>query len=106
MNFDKYLTALNKLDKDNILPFLGKKPDIILQLDKYKSGIFNHKDKKELITPIINALSEKAKDDNIDTKEVEKFKSNCEKELNAVFYTDEQVIQNEVEKLVRKLNED
>lgn len=104
MNFDKYLTALNKLDKDNILPFLGKKPDIILQLDKYKSGIFNRKDKKELITPIINALSEKAKDDNIDTKEVEKFKSNCEKELNAVFYTDEQVIQNEVEKLVRKLN--
>ena len=103
LNFTRYKTAMNKLTKDNILSFLEKEPDIILLLDRYKSGLFNGNDKKELILPIINALAEKAKERNIDDEIVEQFKKTCNKELDAVFYTDEKIIQNEVEKIIEKI---
>jgi hypothetical protein len=37
----------------------------------------------------------------INSKTIDDFKNKCNKELDATFYTDEKVIQSEVEKMVK-----
>ena len=64
-----------------------------------------NKVKKNLILPIINALAEKAKEVGIDKSTIDDFKTKCNKELDATFYTDEKVIQNEVEKIVKLIKQ-
>lgn len=80
---------------------LDVKPDFIRFLDEYKSGWGKGKEKKQLILPIINALAEKAKEVGVDNKTITEFKTKCNKELDAIFYTDEKVIQKEVDNLIR-----
>ena len=98
--FDKRIPTTKDVNKDNVLLLLEIKPDLIKFLDKYKSGWGNGKEKKKLIEPIINALVEKAKDTKINGQTIENFKNKCNKELDAIFYTDEKVIQSEVENMV------
>ena len=99
--FDKRHPTTRNVNKENVILLLEIKPDFIVFLDKYKSGWGNGKEKKALIEPIINALAEKAKEKKIDSKTIDDFKNKCIKELDATFYTDEKVIQCEVEKMVK-----
>lgn len=95
---------MNKINKDTVLPVLKAKPDLILTLDDYKSGWGNGDAKKALMTPIIDSLAEKAADKNINPKLINEFKTKCFKELDATFYTDEKIIQAEVEKMINLIN--
>lgn len=99
--FDKRTQSTQKVNKDNVLLLLEVKPDFIKFLDKFKSGWGKGDEKKQLISPIINALAEKAKEVEIDPKTITDFKTKCNKELNAIFYTDENAIQKEVENIIR-----
>jgi len=100
IGFENRARSTQKVNKDNVTLLLELKPDFILFLDNYKSGWGNGKEKKDLIQPIINALAEKAKETGIDNSAIDNFKNKCNKELDAIFYTDEKVIQSEVEKMV------
>ena len=86
---------------DTILAVLEEYPDIILWFDKEKSGWGNGTEKYWLINPIINALAQKAQEKGIDNESISQFKRKCYKELNAIIYTNEKVIQSEVEKMVK-----
>ena len=93
--------STKNVNKENVLLLLDVKPDFIRFLDEYKSGWGKGKEKKQLILPIINALAEKAKEVGVDNKTITEFKTKCNKELDAIFYTDEKVIQKEVDNLIR-----
>lgn len=93
------------VNKDNVILLLDIKPDFISILDKYKSGLGNGKEKKALISPIINALAEKANAVGISKQEIESFKNRCFKELNAFIYTDEKIIIEEVNKIRRLIKQ-
>ena len=97
----KQSSSTQNVDKDNVMLLLELKPDFISFLDNYKSGWGKGKEKKTLIQPIINALVEKAKEIDIDNSVIDNFKNKCNKELDATFYTDEKVIQSEIEKMVK-----
>ena len=101
ISFDKRNPSTKNVNKDNVLLLLDVKPDFIQFLDKYKSGWGKGEEKKQLILPIINALAEKAKDAEIDGNVINDFKTKCNKELNAIFYTDEKFIQKEVDNLIK-----
>ena len=94
---------MNEIDKNIIIDVLDKLEvkDLIKYLDSIASGWGNGKNKKALISPIIKALAEKAKDVGIDSKIIQDFKKTCNKELDAIIYTDAKVIQSEVEKMVK-----
>ena len=99
--FDNRVKTTKDVNRNNVLLLLEIKPDFIIFLDKFKSGLGNGKEKKVLIQPIINALVEKAKETGVDKLIIDNFKTNCNKELDAILYTDEKVIQSEVEKMVK-----
>ena len=86
---------------DIIIAVLEAYPDIILWFDKEKSGWGNGTEKYWLFYPIIAALVQKAKEKGVDNESILQFKRKCNKELNAIIYTDEKVIQSEVEKMVK-----
>lgn len=89
----------NNINKDNVLLLLNIKPDFIGYLDNYKSGWGQGKEKKALIMPIINALIQKAEEEEISNEIIANFKNKCLKELDAKFYTNEKVIIQEIDKL-------
>lgn len=97
----KSIPTSEKVTKDNVILFLDIKPDFIQFLDEYKSGWGKGKEKKQLITPIINALAEKAKETGISNNIINEFKAKCSKELDAIFYTDANIIQEEVRKITK-----
>ena len=102
--YNGILSTMKSIDKDIVLQVLDMKPNLIEKLDKYQSGLGSGNRKKALISPIIDALVEKAKESNVQADKIDAFKKNCYKELDAIFYTDEKVIISEVEK-IRKLIE-
>ena len=99
--FEQRKISTENVNKNNVLLLLELKRDFIIYLDNLKSGWGKGKEKKVLIQPIINALVEKAKETDIDNSVIDNFKNKCNKELDATFYTDEKVIQSEVEKMVK-----
>ena len=102
--YNGILSTMKSIDKDIVLQVLDMKPNLIEKLDKYQSGLGSGNRKKALISPIIDALVEKAKESNVQADKIDAFKKNCYKELDAIFYTDEKVIISEIEK-IRKLIE-
>lgn len=94
---------MSKVNKDNVVKLLEKYPDLIRDLDAYKSGWGRGEDKKELIEPIITALAKRAAEMKIDSKEVEAFKKKCMKELDATFYTDVSIIISEARNMLKTL---
>ena len=89
-------------DKDTILPILEKYPKFVLWVDKLYYGWGNGKKKSDTIYfNVIQPLAEKAKEMGIGEDTIKKFKKKCMRELDAIFYTDEKVIQLEVEKMVK-----
>ena len=103
--FDDVKTNMEKIDKDTVLKVLDAKPNLIIKLDKYMSGWGSGKNKKEIIIPIINALIEKASEVGIDKNIINDFNNSCVKELDAWFYTNGEVIQREVEKMVKLITQ-
>ena len=73
---------------------------IIDDLDKYKWGWGNGKAKKELIMPIITALALRAQEAGIDSKE---FKEICIRELDATFYTKENIIKEQIKAMYERI---
>jgi hypothetical protein len=100
-NVDKIPNIYNCIDRDTILAILEKHPDIILWFDKQTYGWGNGRKKNYLMTPVIMALASKASDIGLNTKIIKEFESKCYNEINAVFYTDEKTIQEEVTKMVK-----
>lgn len=99
-NFSDIKEAVSKINQDNVVKVLNNSDsDLTLKLDKYKSGWGNGKDKKALIEPIINALTESAKEKGIHANTIDSFKNTCMKELNATFYTNATIISKEVIKM-------
>lgn len=60
--------------------------------DLKKSGWGKGKEKKELISPIVNMVLAKAQAVGVDSKKIEETSKACYKELDAIFYTDEKAI--------------
>ena len=104
LNYDAYKTAMTKVNKDNVIKVLENYPNLISDLDAYKSGWGRGNDKKELIEPIIKALVERATETGIDAKKIKNFRKNCMKELDAMFYTDINVINTEVKNMLKTIN--
>ena len=87
-------------NSNTIIAVLEHYPNIVILFDKEASGWGNGNYKRQLIHPIINALSGKAKEVGINQEIISEFEKKCYNETNAIFYTDEKVIQSEVEKMV------
>lgn len=96
------LDVADNLNKDNIVELLSEMPDMVLRFSKSTSSvnIGNRNRKKNLIEPVISALAEKATEVGVPKELISEFKNKCLKELNAFFYTDEKVIQAEVESML------
>ncbi len=103
--FEQKNPSTQGVNKDNVLLLLELKPDFIEFLDNYKSGWGKGKEKKSLILPVINAVAEKAKEKGIEKNIIEEYTKKCNKELDALIYTNEKVIQSEVEKMVKLIRE-
>ena len=89
------------LNSKTIMAVLEQYPDIVILFDKEASGWGNGNYKCQLIQPIIQALSDKARDVGINQEIISEFEKKCYNETNAIFYTDEKIIQSEVEKMVK-----
>lgn len=95
---------INKLNNNNILLVFNSDEiisKVIKSIDKYKSGWGNGKDKKALILPIVNKLCAKAKSCNVSQSIIDDVKNKCIKELDATFYTNENVIISALQQLRR-----
>ena len=103
LNYDDYKSGMSKVNKDNVIKLLEKYPDLIKDLDTYKSGWGNGEDKKTLIEPIINALVQRAQEAKLDKNTIENFRKKCMKELDAIFYTDIDIVITEVRNLLQLL---
>ena len=100
LNYNNYKSAMDKVNKDNVVKLLKTYPGLIRDLDTYKSGWGNGDDKKALIEPVINALTERAREAKIDNNTITQFRKNCMKELDAMFYTNIDVVISEVQNLL------
>ena len=100
LNYNNYKSAMDKVNKDNVVKLLKTYPGLIRDLDTYKSGWGNGDDKKTLIEPVINALTERAREAKIDNNTITQFRKNCMKELDAMFYTNIDVVISEVQNLL------
>ena len=105
ISFEERKETTKNVNKDNVVLLLQIYPNFINHLDSLKSGWGKGKEKKELISPVINALVEKAREKNIPNEIINNFSEKCMKELNAIIYTNEAVINNEVEKMLNLLKE-
>lgn len=94
--------AISQINEDNIMTILevAITQNVIADLDSYKFGWGNGKEKKALIEPIINALAERAAEVGVDSQKIAEFEKICIKqELNAKFYTSGKTIQAEIDKM-------
>ena len=91
----------NIFNEDTILPILEKYPNIILWIDKLHSGWGNGRSKSNMIFYIVEPLARLANDKGIEQEAISNFRGKCYRESDALFYTDEKVIQSEVEKMVK-----
>ena len=73
---------------------------LIKILDGLEFGWGNGNAKKELIKPIIDKLCDRAKELDVSQEYIEEIKSRCYTELDAMFYTDEKVIGEEIARLL------
>ena len=98
--------SVDKINKDNVVPVLKKADSqLVLTLDEYRSGWGSGKEKRELIEPIINAISERAAEIGVDKGKIEQFKKTCiDQELNALFYTNGEVLQKEVSEMQKLIS--
>lgn len=94
--------SLNIFNEDTILPILEKYPNIVLWIDKLYYGLGNGSAKSNMMSMVIDNLAQLAMAKGLDFEtQILPFKRKCYSELNAIFYTDEKVIQSEVEKMVK-----
>ena len=79
--------------------------NIISKIDKDVRGLGKGSAKKTYILPIIEGLAELAKDKGVNQTVIDNFKKTCiNQELDALFYTDEKVIMEEVRKMLKLIN--
>ena len=100
-DFKSLTSDYGTFNSETIMAVLEQYPDIVILFDKEASGWGNGNYKRELIHPIIQALSDKARDVAINQEIISEFEKKCYNETNAIFYTDEKIIQSEVEKMVK-----
>lgn len=93
------------INKHNVLKFFKKYgTEIIAKIDKDVRGWGNGKAKKTYILPMIESLAELAKEKGIEQSKIDMFKKTCiDQELEAWFYTNEKVIINEVNNMLKIL---
>lgn len=95
--------AVCKLDKDVVVDILDKYPDLVARCDKAYYGWGQGSQKSFLISHIINPLADKAKEKGINDGVINDFREKCNDELDAIFYTNEKVIIEQVNKLKRMI---
>lgn len=96
-------SLINSLTTENISAFIGSfdEPVVLIKiLDGLEFGWGNGNAKKELIKPIIDKLCDRAKELDVSQEYIEEIKSRCYTELDAMFYTDEKVIGEEIARLL------
>ncbi|MBR1775842.1 hypothetical protein IJ750_02045 [bacterium] len=77
---------------------------IITKIDKSEWGWGKGKNKKELISVLIEYVAEKAKEIGIKGSKIYEFEQKCKKELDTIFYIDEKVIISAFKSILKDLN--
>lgn len=95
------------INKHNVMNFFKKYgTEIIAKVDQDVRGWGNGDAKKTYIIPMIESLAELAKEKGIEQSKIDSFKKICiDQELDAWFYTNEKVIVNEVNNMLKLLTE-
>ena len=96
----KYINQLGDLKRYLIMKNEAK--FYIDELDSRASGwgADNMKKKRELIDPFITSVINEGKKYGLSQKAINKFKAICDKELNAIFYTNEDKIIDAFENII------
>ena len=102
--YDDFKDLLPLINKEIVIEILDKySSNIIKKLDNATFGWGNGNKKKELIMPIINSLIELASEKGVAIEKIDDFEKICKKELNALIYTDIDIVINEVNNLVSEI---
>lgn len=104
-DIEKLKTLAQTANADNIKDIFKSDFEIkfiIRSLDYIKRGWGNGEAKKELIAPLVDAYCEYAKNEGVSEEIINNVKSSCHEELDALLYTNEKVI---VENLTVLFNE-
>ena len=95
LDIDKVKYLIELVDENNIEDLFQNKDFIyivITVLDLLKSGWGNGKEKKALIAPLVDSYCKHAKKQGAPEDIIQKIKTDCYKELDATFYTNEKAI--------------
>lgn len=109
LEYSKYLyndfkDLLPSINKEIVITILDKySSNIIKKLDDATFGWGNGEKKRELIMPIINSLIELANEKGVAIEKINNFEKICKKELDALIYTDIDIVINEVNNLVSEI---
>ena len=101
IDLQSYLTQSNDAKTINYLKF--NISDLITKIDNTEWGWGKGKNKKELMTPLIDYVISQAEWNHVDENEINEFKEKCYKELDAWFYTDEKKIIEAFDSILQKL---
>jgi len=99
VDLEKFKELIELVDESNIKHLFSDKYCITLIIticDQLKYGLGNGKEKKALIAPLVDAYCEYAKNQGVPEDIADDVKKSCYNELDAKFYTNEDVI---IEKL-------
>ena len=98
---DEYLNSITD-EQATLIVLQNHYENLITNIDNAKYGWGNGKNKKELIMPFIEFISQSCS--YLPKEDIDKFKQTCLKELNAKFYTDEKEILNAFNKILTQAN--
>lgn len=99
---ENYLDNI-KIDSSFINILINEAETLITHMDNSCYGWGKGKNKKELITPLINYIVKVAKLSNCKSNDINNFKKSCQKELEATFYTNEKTIISAVKSILEKI---
>lgn len=107
-DLNKVKKAIEAVNSENIKDLFSDKNTIYFIIncfDLIKHGWGNGKEKKELIAPLVDAYCEYAAKKGVEEDIIKDVKTACYKELDALLYTDEDVIVEKLQMLFDKIKE-
>ena len=99
---NEYLKNANHYHINQILQY--KITDIITLMDNAEFGLGHGKNKKELISALVEYVRNEAWQKNVDENIINKFKKECYNELDSVLYVNEKNIINSFKSILLELN--
>ena len=101
IKLEKYLNDDNSLHINEMLRY--KISEVITKMDKAEYGFGHGKNKKELISTLMNYVINQAKEKNVNPSIIDKFKEECNNELNSILYVNEKNIIKSFETIIPEL---